>query len=759
MTMSLNPRQAPIADLNPRTLHEVLSARSAVMGERRAYTFLGNSGDIALSFRELDERARAIAASLQETVQPGDRVMLLFPAGLDFICSFFGCLYAGARAVPTMYPKPRRPMPRLTTIAGDCGAVAVLTDSATLSTVDPQSMDLEGLRWIAVDAQPTAVSERATKFRPVKVTADEIAFLQYTSGSTSEPKGVMVSHGNLLHNLEMIRLGFGLHPVSTDLPVQTGVFWLPAYHDMGLIGGILESLYVGGHSVLMSPAAFLQRPLGWLETMSEYRATISGAPNFAYELCATRFSEEQRSRLDLSHWKVAFCGAEPIRIETLERFANTFASVGFRGDAFYPCYGLAEGTLLAAGGVGPARVKTRIVSRNALEKHAISAPEAHDDSDHQRLVACGGPLLGQEIVIANPHTRTRCGPNVVGEIWLHGKSIAQGYWNRAEESKNTFGAVLAGTSEGPFLRTGDLGFMADNQLYVTGRLKEVMIIRGRNHYPQDVEQTVCDAHEALRQDSGAVFTIHREGHEQLVVVHEIDRQYRQGNFDEILRAIRRAVADAHELEVCAVALIRHASLPRTTSGKAQRHLCRSQFLNDELKVLATWTREPVKGIQPPPAVPTSHQRSENSTGSTTARLTRSNQPMTPDELQRLGDRVECWLLDWLVSRAAIPQSEVHRDKPFAEYGLDSLTAVEMSQELEDWLGVEVSPTVAWNYPTPATLSIYLANQVNGGEPEALPEPSPQLGQDDFDRLLLEIESLSDADAYRMLDSEPSSGHR
>lgn len=727
------------------TLHAVLAARSELLGDRRAYTFRGNEGDICLSFRELDERARAIARELRATVQTGDRVMLLFPAGLDFICSFFGCLYAGARAVPTMYPKPRRPMPRLTTIAGDCGAVAVLTDSATLATVDAGSMNLERLRWIAVDA----ISPRDGQgYVPPPVAPHEIAFLQYTSGSTSEPKGVMVSHGNLLHNLEMIRQGFGLQAVAADQPSQTGVFWLPAYHDMGLIGGILESMYVGGHSVLMSPAAFLQRPLGWLEAMSEYRATISGAPNFAYELCATRFSEEQRSKLDLSHWKVAFCGAEPIRAETLERFAHTFAAVGFRPNAFYPCYGLAEGTLLAAGGHGPNRVRTLTVSRSALEKHEIAQPTGESDAQH--LVPCGGPLLGQEIVVANPHTRTRCGPNVVGEIWIRGASVAQGYWNRLEESDTTFQAKLADGGTGAFLRTGDLGFLSDHQLYVTGRLKEVMIIRGRNHYPQDVEQTVGDAHEALRRDAGAVFTINRDGQEQLVVVHEVDRQYRQGDFEEIIRAIRRAVGEAHELEVCGVALIRHASLPRTTSGKAQRHLCRSQFLNDELRVLAAWTREPVKGSQPPPPQP-----SMDSTGLVepdTTRLRPADRPMTPDEIQRLADRVESWLLTWLVQRAAIPRGEVHRDKPFAEYGLDSLTAVEMSQELEDWLGVEVSPTVAWNYPTPATLSVYLARQVDGEEPTVETATPVEVERDEFSRLLLEIEGLSDDDARRQMES-------
>ena len=578
-------------------MHDLLSVQGRLLANHLAYTFQGNRGDVALTFGQLDRRARAVAASIQETVSPGDRVMLLFPAGLDFIYSFLGCLYAGALAVPTMYPKPRRAMPRLNSIASDCEASAILTDQDTVQTVDRTLPELQRLRWIAVDEID---DQHADRLRPVQVPADGLAFLQYTSGSTSEPKGVMVSHGNLLHNLEMIRQGFGLEFYRGTGEPQSGVFWLPAYHDMGLIGGILESLYVGGHSVLMSPAAFLQRPMGWLEAMSQHRATISGAPNFAYEFCVARSTDDQRRELDLSPWKVAFCGAEPIRAETLSRFADAFAVAGFRREAFYPCFGLAEGTLLAAGNVGPGPITIRTVQRDALQQHqVIDAPQDADPADVQQLVACGHALMGQEIAIVDPETGRRCRESSVGEIWLKGASVAQGYWQRPEETRETFHSRLTDQPDAAYLRTGDLGFIAGGQLYVTGRLKDMMIIRGRNYYPQDIEQTVGDAHEALRPDAGAVFAATLNDQEQLVIVQEIDRQYRDGDFEEIIRAIRRDVSQQHELDAAAVMLIRHASLPRTTSGKVQRHVCRDDFETNQLKVLAQWQRAPARSVSRP----------------------------------------------------------------------------------------------------------------------------------------------------------------
>ena len=729
------PRRDEALSSTATTLHEVLAERAELAGARRAYTFIGTDQDHPITFRELDQRARAIAAMLQQKYEPGERAILVFPAGLDFIATFFGCLYAGIRAVPTTYPKPRRPMPRMASIVNDCQPTIALTDGATLSTIGESiaASHLPTIDW--VDVHDAAHPE---EYRPVSVDANEIAFLQYTSGSTSEPKGVMVSHSNLLHNLEMIRHGFGLDSFDPHGRSDTGVFWLPAYHDMGLIGGLLESLFVGGHSVLMSPAAFLQRPYGWLEKMSEYRASISGAPNFAYELVVNRTTDEQRSKLDLSNWKVAFCGAEPIRPETLELFADSFGASGFATNAFYPCFGLAEGTLLATGTVGPQPLDIHTVSRSALERHEVKIAADESSPDAQRMLTCGGALLDQRVAIVNPQTCEEVGEQVVGEIWVNGPSVAQGYWNRPEETAEVFQAYLD-SGEGPYLRTGDLGFLIDGKLIVTGRVKDVIIIRGRNHYPQDIEKTASDAHEALRQDSGAVFTVDRDGQEQVVVVHEIDRNYRKADFDEVVMSVRRAVSTAHEIEVYGVALIRHMSLPRTTSGKVQRHMSRKQFEDGELRSHQVWTKESVdvKGIAMAANKP--------------ERFTRPEEPMSAEEVSRLADKIEKWMLQWLIEKAAVPEDEVSRDKPFAEFGLDSLTAVELSQQLEDWVGVEVVPTIAWNYPTPATLAGYLARQAAGvDDEEATKTPAVD---EELDRLLTEIESLSDEEARRILEAD------
>ncbi len=736
---------AAVGALGFRWLTDVLADRARRFANRNAYTFQGAHQDEVITFAELDQRARSIAAELQSTVQRGDRVLLLFHAGLDFITSFVGCLYAGVVAVPTTYPKPRRPMPRLVSIANGCQASMLLTDAETLSSLDEHlgSREYDRLHKLAVD---TVSPNRAAAFEPVEGKSSDLAFLQFTSGSTSEPRGVMVSHGNLLHNLEMIRQGFGLRAAEDGGEIQTGVFWLPAYHDMGLIGGILETMYVGGHSVLMSPAAFLQRPMGWLENMSEYGAAISGAPNFAFELCVNRSTDEQRRRLNLSNWKVAFCGAEPIRPGTLLQFAEAFSVSGFRESAFYPCFGLAEGTLLAAGGRGPSELTVRCADRNQLaENRFVEVTEKEvENGTGQALVGCGSALLGQRIEIVDPATNRICDSNQVGEIWLQGPSVGRGYWGRPDESEYTFGARIQGEEDGTFLRSGDLGFIADGHLFVTGRVKDVIIIRGRNHYPQDIERTASQAHEALRQDSGAVFTTNdADGEDRLVIVHEIDRQYRKADFDQVIRAVRRAVGDVHELELHSVVLIRHMSLPRTTSGKVQRHLCRQQLESGDLKVLAEWSKQ-------------SSQQSESSSAAAadSPKMNKPTSPMTADEIDRLAERIEIWLLNWLKERAAIPDDELHRDKPFAEYGLDSLTAVELSHELEDWVGVEVMATVAWNYPTIAALSKYLASASGGQSEESSSDDTTcTSAEDEFARLLSEIETLSEADAHDALVDE------
>ncbi|MCH7727094.1 MAG: AMP-binding protein [Planctomycetes bacterium] len=750
-------------------LVEMLRLRADEGAERLAFTFLAEKEDDAsYTFGQLDCRARAIAAYLQQTTKPGDRVLLVYPPGLDFISAFFGCMYAGVMAVPATYPKPRRPMPRLEAIAGDCQASVALTTSQCLTTLDlgRTSPVLESIEWVATDAISDDI---ARQWQQNQICKEDLAFLQYTSGSTSDPKGVMVSHENVMHNLKMIHKGFGFE--QFDFEEDTAIFWLPAYHDMGLIGGILEPVYVFGESVLMSPTTFLQRPLKWLQTISKFRGAISGAPNFAYDLCVEKTTPKQRASLDLSCWKLAFCGAEPIRAATLQRFADAFAPAGFREDAFYPCYGLAEATLIASGAVGAGRPIVKRLIRSALTEHRVVSANGENAGQVQQLVGCGGTLLEQEIVIVDSESKRRCESGSVGEIWIKGTSVSRGYWNRPEDNTATFNAQFAGSDDAAYLRTGDLGFLSDGQLFVTGRLKDIVVIRGSNHYPQDIERTVEDAHPAFNRGCGAAFSIDVGGQERLVVIHEIDRHFRNENLDEIARLVRNAVATNHELELYAVAIIRHASLPRTTSGKVQRRLCRQHFQAGELKTHLQWSldgngKSHLGNGHKSNGKVTTQPESTNQTDSILAEASSSeaapkadkpvpihsvDKPLSTAELDQLADRIELFMLDWLIKRAALPAEDVHRDRPFAEFGMDSLTAVELSQELEDWLQVHLTPVVAWNYPTPMALARYLAEQVGGHQNES-DELRAELdsGDSKLDDLLAEIESLSEEEAEAAL---------
>jgi acyl-CoA synthetase (AMP-forming)/AMP-acid ligase II/acyl carrier protein len=748
-----------------RTLLELLANQAANQPDGVAYVFLDERDGLSeITFGQLDRRARAIATRLQLELRPGDRALLVYPAGLEFIAAFFGCLYAGVVAVPATYPKPKRPMPRLQRIALDCDAHVALSTAQTLTTLDPDllSADAATSQWIATDELADELADMW--HRPVLVEGD-LAFLQYTSGSTSDPKGVMLTHGNLLSNLECIRQSFGIGESEDDLISATGVFWLPAYHDMGLIGGILTPLYMGGRSVLMSPASFLQRPMRWLQAIHDYRATISGAPNFAYEYCVRRTTPEERGALDLSRWRLAFCGAEPIRAETLQHFADAFRPAGFRMDAFYPCYGLAETTLLAAGPNFENEPRILTVNRAALGDHRVVEAIGEPAEMTQRLVGCGPAVNGHTIVIVRPETTIECDEDEVGEIFIEGPSVAQGYWNRAEETEQVFGARVEGR-EGRFLRTGDLGFFRDGELFVTGRLKDVIIIRARNHYPQDIEQSAEEAHPAVLQ--GAAFALEGdEGDEQLVVVHQVDRQYRGANMDDIVRAIRRAIVEQHELDPHAIVLIRQTSLPITSSGKVQRNLCREQYLAGELKVVHSWTNPAPRSA--PAAKAAANGRVEvqvhpegvawaRSDGSAAATRSASTAP-SAIELDRAAERIEAWLLDWIIRRLGLDAADISRDRPFAEFGVDSLTAVELSQELEDEFKVPLPPIVAWNYPTPAALARYLAEQSLGpaatnGEAEKADIAGPSHSADErLAALLSDIENLSDEEAARLLAEE------
>jgi 8-amino-7-oxononanoate synthase len=577
----------------PSNLVELLLHRARCQPEDIAFTYLvdGENEQVHLTYRELDRQARAIGAWLESHDLVGERALLLYPAGLEFIAAFFGCLYAGVVAVPVYPPRRNRSLNRIQAIADDAEAKVALTTDLVLNRVMPLIDDtphLKQLTWLATCHVPPDSEQEWTM---PDVHGDTLAFLQYTSGSTGAPKGVVLSHANLVHNSALISYSFE-HTRS-----GTGVFWLPSYHDMGLIGGILQPLYVGRPNVLISPMSFLQKPYRWLSAITRFHGTTSGGPNFAYDLCVRKITPEQRKTLDLSTWRVAFNGAEPVRAETLDAFAEAFAPCGFRREAFFSCFGLAEATLIVSGGyVREAPVVRTFDAAGLARRELIDADP--DDDGVRALVGCGRNLPDQKIVTADPDTLVQCPPGRIGEVWVWGPSVAQGYWREPEATERTFRARLKDTGEGPFLRTGDLGFLQDGELFITGRLKDLIIVHGVNFYPQDIERTVQQSHPRLRMDCGAAFTVDGGGEEQLVVVQEIER-HKQSDFSGVFEAIRRAVAAEYELAPAAIVLLRAGSVPKTSSGKIQRHACRDGFLAGTLQVVGHWRapEAPAKGLR------------------------------------------------------------------------------------------------------------------------------------------------------------------
>lgn len=598
MTDGQNFPPAQMTDLT-----QILRWRAQQQPDQPAYIFLldGEDEEATFTYAQLDRRARAIAARLQTMgITDGQRALLLYEPSLDYIAAFMGCLYAGAIAVPAYPPDPfrmERTFPRFHAIITDSTAAAVLTTTMILDLAGElfdEHADLRSLQRLATDE---VADEEADAWQPPALHGSTLAFLQYTSGSTAQPKGVMLTYDNLLANLAMIHQGFGI------APDDVGMIWLPPYHDMGLIGGILQPLYAGNSVVLMSPLNFLQRPLRWLRAITRYRATISGGPNFAYDLCVRKVTEAQKATLDLSSWQVAFNGAEPIRRETLERFSRAFAPCGFRPEAFYPCYGLAEGTLIVSGvrrsqGASWARFKASALSAG----QAIAT--ADDDPDGQAIVGCGTALGEEQILIVDPETQQPLPEGRVGEVWVSGPNVAVGYWNRPEESAETFAAVprlaegSAPSTAPAFLRTGDLGFFHGGELFIAGRIKDLIIIDGLNHYPQDIELTVEQAHPAIRPGCTAAFSITHAGEERLVVVLEIGKGYRPlpagavADPDQpewldpnaVKGAVRRAISENHDLRTHDIVLLRPGSVPKTSSGKIQRRATRASYLAGTLDI-------------------------------------------------------------------------------------------------------------------------------------------------------------------------------
>jgi amino acid adenylation domain-containing protein/non-ribosomal peptide synthase protein (TIGR01720 family) len=542
----------------PRTLVQSLQRRAAQTPDQVALRFLADSAEqnVVLSYRDLDQRARAIAAALQANVALGERAVLLFPSGPDYVAAFFGCLYAGVIAVPAYPPEStrRHHQERLLSIISDAEPRLLLTIA---SLGDGLAQIENAPPVLSVDTLDAQLAERWVE---PELHADDIAFLQYTSGSTALPKGVQVSHGNLVANEVLIRRGFGIDLNPDDVIVS----WLPLYHDMGLIGGLLQPIFSGVPCVLMSPAYFLGRPLRWLEAISEYRGTISGGPDFAYRLCSERVSESALERLDLSTWRVAYSGSEPIRLDTLERFAEKFATCGFTPNNFFASYGLAEATLFVAGGT-----RGHGIPALRLDEQALAANRA-EPGQGSAIMSCGTSQPGHAVLIADPHTLSELPDNHIGELWASGPSIAHGYWRNPQASAKTF-VQHAGRT---WLRTGDLGFIREGQVYITGRLKDLLIVRGHNLYPQDIEQTIEREVEVVRKGRVAAFAVNDQGLEGIGIAAEISRSVQKILPPEaLIKAIRQAVAEAYQEAPSVVVLLNPGALPKTSSGKVQRSAC------------------------------------------------------------------------------------------------------------------------------------------------------------------------------------------
>lgn len=692
------------------TLTEILCWRARQQPDRTAFTFLadGEVETARLTYAELDQQARAIAVLLEESGARGERVLLLFDAGLEFITSFFGCLYAGAVAVPAPPPHPARlgrTLPRVQAIASDSRPALALTTASLHSMIESAAEGTNGLRalrWLRVDEFD---NEASARWQAPLQTGNDLAYLQYTSGSTSTPKGVMVTHFCLIHQSEHLARGENYTEESISAT------WMPNFHDYGLVEGIIHPVVFGIPAYIFSPLAFVQRPARWLEIITRYGVTHSAGPNFAYELCVRKVTQDERARLDLSSWRMAGNAAEPVHRETIERFAETFAPCGFRLESFYPAFGLAEATLMVtADGPKPHTPLFITASAPALEQERRVVEVAPNGPGARSLVGCGQPIADTEIAIVDPETHRRCAPDELGEIWVKCVGLAQGYWQRPDETEEKFHARIADTNEGPFMRTGDLGFMRHGELFIGGRVKDLIIIRGQNYYPQDVEWTAERSHRLLRPGCCAAFAIEVDLEERLVLVLEVRREFGPADEREVLEAIRERVAERHELQPYAVVLVKTGSINKTSSGKIQRHASRREFLAGTLEAVARW--------QTPEDRRDESRLSPHSSVATARPLNATPAPA----LQKTPtiEAVRAWLVAAISRRTAIPPAEVNTDQPFRYFGFDSARVVEMVGDFSAWLGRPLPPTFFWDYPTPEAV----AQHVGGTRDSQVAEVRP-----------------------------------
>ncbi len=680
----------------PDSIVEILHQRSLCSPNECAYTFLSGEPleETAITYKDLDLKARSVAVHLQAIAQKGDRVLLLENSGLAFLSAFFGCLYAGLIAVPGYPPRRGRSVPALEGMATDAGATAAFVKSEVIKDVDVYLRHypkLCSLQMVDIDSISLKLAD---EWVLPKFDSGVPAYLQYTSGSTSQPKGVIVNHDNLLCNLHHFKVAHNFTPESVM------VSWLPPYHDMGLVLGLLQAVYTGFHCVFMAPATFAQKPIRWLQAISDYKGTHSAAPNFAYDLCANSITEENSKGLDLKNWMATVNGAEPVRAVTIDRFTQAFERFGFRRQTLCPCYGLAEATLMVTF-VSPAADAVNCwLDTKALAVNRIKETTP-DDPCGRVFVGCGRPPQDTSVVVVNPQSFAICPDDEIGEIWVRGATVAAGYWHKASETEITFGGCLVDTEEGNWLRTGDLGFLRWGELFLVGRLKEMIIIRGQNHYPQDIELTVQGSHCALQADGVAAFSVEIEGEERLTVVQEVKRTaLRNISPEEICECVQGAIHREHGIFLHQLCLVKPTTVSKTSSGKIMRGVMRQRFMDNDFASVFSWGK---KSSSQRPSAPADN-------GSSTIRLKGITPALSIKETYEALQNIVCE-----VAMEALELDDTHRINPersLIEAGLDSVAAVAMTEKLGGRVKCSLPPTLLFEHSTIKELTNYIACQTS-----------------------------------------------
>lgn len=643
------------------SLLAVLDKRAATEPEGVPFCYLtdGEQEEQPLTYRAFESKAKALAASLQQEGLKGERVLLLFPQGIEYLVALFGCFYAGAIAVPAYPPRNNRNLKRLLAIMGNCDSRYIMSDRDGIAHIQRLKQDFSDYELLAFEDRVEAGKE----WQAWQVPLDDIAYLQYTSGSTGAPKGVIITHRNLVENVKGLRETYQPHPVDTM------VTWIPMYHDMGLLSMMTALTIGGGTCYFMSPVHFIQKPARWLQAISKYGAQYSVGPNFAFDLCCEKIAGQDMAALDLSCLRCITNGSEPVRLSTLLDFHKKFSPYGFDFMAFCPGYGLAEATL----GVSTlsANEQVQIVSKTGpAGTRTVDSRQPEVQSPEQYWVGCGHIVRDADVQIVDPNSLEALPQGKEGEIWVHHAGfVAQGYWNNEAATAHTFGNELAGQPGKRYMRTGDLGFLQDGQLYVTGRIKDMIIIRGANYYPQDIERVVEGAHSALEQNACAAFAHEAEGREQLIVVQEVKRtEWRAADPEEAIQAIRQQLSEVFEIAPHQIVLIRPMSLPKTSSGKVQRQATREAWLQGDLRVLHEWV------AKTPAAAPASDKD-------------------TAEEITVAS--ITAMIRQKIAEKANLPLEEVSPQAAVQDFPLESIEAIFLSDELSEWLGLKLTPDTMW----------------------------------------------------------------